>query len=74
VYNVVDVHSQFPAVSEWFETLAAHPAFAAGVQKVGLSVSPANSCGSVATNALSDAAKSFLSGKWSRRRNRPRPL
>jgi len=77
--DIAELRDQFPVVSQWFDSLATRPAFVAGVQKVGLSISSANSCcGSSGTTVLSDmvtkALQSFLGGKWQLQRSRPRPL
>jgi len=78
VYTFAELHLQFPVVTEWFDSLAVQPAFVAGVEKVGLSVSAANSCSnscsSVASTSLTEDAKTFLGSKWNLRKNRTKPL
>ena len=76
--NCVELLAQFPAASRWFDSLAVHPAFITGAQKVGLSVSPTNSCNNscetVTSNAVTNASESFFKVKWKLRRDRQKPL
>jgi len=78
VDNFAELRDRFRGVSRWFDNLATQPAFIAGVQKVGLCISSADSCSSggstVSSDAVTKTAQSFLGGKWKVRRNRPSPL